>query len=143
MRIPFLRSTLPLCAAVSAACSSAPQSATPAPQPGAVQPAAAAAPGAAALVGDWAVQLQVQGRNSSGSMRITPSGGGYIGILQLDTAGQVSSIRSVTVDGTHFVATLSTPDGDASIEGNLRTAALMEATYNGRHVTGRFIANRR
>jgi len=142
MRIPSLWSTLPLCTAIIAACSSAPQPGTPAPQ-AAGAPSAAAAPGEASLAGDWAVQLQVQGRASNGSMRITPSGTGYTGILQLDTASQVSSIRSVNVEGTHFMATLTTPDGDATIEGNLRTPVLMEAMYNGRHVTGRFIANRR
>lgn len=142
MRIQFPRSTLPLCAAMLAACGGTPQPATPAPQPAAA-PSAAAAPGEASLAGDWAVQLQVQGRAANGSMRITQTGGGYTGILQLDTASQVSSIRSVTVEGAHFVATLSTPDGDATIEGNLRTPVLMEATYNGRHVSGRFIANRR
>jgi len=140
MRIPSLRSTLPLCAALLAACGGAPQPGTPAPQ--AAAPAAAAT-GGAVLVGDWSVQLQVQGQASNGSMRISQTGAGYTGILQLDTASQVSSIRSVTVDGAHFVAVLTTPDGDARIEGNLRTPVLMEATYNGRHVTGRFVANRR
>ncbi len=138
VRLPLF--PLMLSAAALAACSSTPQPATPAPQPAA---AAAAGAGGASLAGDWAVQLQVQGQNSNGTMRITASGSGYTGILQLDTASQVSSIRSLNVEGSHFVAVLTTPDGDATIEGNLRTTALMDAMYNGRHVSGRFIASRR
>jgi hypothetical protein len=140
MRIRLPLFSLTLGAVALAACGGTPQSGTPTPQPAA---AAAGAPGQATLAGDWAVQLQVQGQASNGTMRLSPSGGGYTGIFQLDTASQVSSIRSLTVDGTHFVAVLTTPDGDATIEGNLRTAALMEAMYNGRHGSGRFIASRR
>ncbi len=139
MRITSAARPLVFCAAL-AACGGAPQPGTPAPQ---TTGAAGAAPGQSSLAGDWAVQLQVMGQSSNGTMRITATGGGYSGILQLDTASQVSAIRSVTVEGDHLVAILTTPDGDARIEGNLRTPALIEAMYNGRHVSGRFIANRR
>jgi hypothetical protein len=140
MRIPSPLFPLALGAAALVACSHAPQSATPAPQAGA---APAAAPGQPSLAGDWAVQLLVQGQANDGTMRISRSGEGYAGFVQLDTASRPSTILSATVQGSHFVIALATPDGDARIEGNLRTAALMEAIYIGRHVSGRFVANRR
>ncbi len=139
MRITHAARLLVVSAAL-AACGGTPQPGTPSPQ---TTGAAAATPGQSSLAGDWAVQLQVMGQSSNGTMRITATGGGYSGILQLDTASQVSAIRSVTLEGDHLVAILTTPDGDARIEGNLRTPALIEAMYNGRHVSGRFVANRR
>jgi hypothetical protein len=142
MRIPSPFFPLALCAAAIAACSQAPQPATPAPQ-AAGAPGPAAAPGQPSVAGDWSVQLLVQGRPTNGTMRIAQSGEGYAGFLQLDTASQVSNVRAATVQGDHFVIMLTTPDGDARIEGNLRTPVLMEALYNGRHVSGRFVANRR
>jgi hypothetical protein len=142
MRNPSARFPFALCAAAIAACSHAPPPATPAPQ-AAGAPAPAAAPGQPSLAGEWTIQLQVQGRSVNGAMHIAQSGEGYAGFLQLDTASQVSNVRSATVQGDHFVIMLTTPDGDARIEGTLRTPVLMEALYNGRHVAGRLIANRR
>ncbi len=141
MRIPAPLLPFGVGAAVCIACSRAPQPAATAPVSA---NAAAAAPAVGTfLVGDWAVRYTEQGSTTTGTMRITLTGNGYGGILQLDTASQPYRIRSATVDNEHFVIRLSTTDGDATIEGNRRTPTELEALYNGQHNQGRLIADRR
>jgi hypothetical protein len=139
---PSLAVRFALCAAVAAACSHAPAPATT-PQ-AAAAPAAGLAPGQPDMVGDWAVQLLLQGQpTGTGMLRLSRSGDQYRGALQFESADRPYFVRSLQTDGTHVVMLLDTPDGDARVEGNLRAPTVFEGLYTSRTLNGRFTASRR
>jgi hypothetical protein len=123
-------------AALAAACSHAPPTTQAAPR-------AAAAPGQNFLVGDWAVQLIIQGQTTSGSLQVTKSGDRWGGVMQLDTTSQLYYVRTAQTQGRHFILTIGAPDGDVRVEGNLRTPTQLDAIWVGQHTQGHFIADRR
>ena len=141
MRTPSSLFRLAVCAAALAACSHNPEPAATTPRVAGAP--AAATPGQVNLAGDWTLQLIVQGQATDGALRLSRSGDSYGGFMQLDTASQVYAIRSVQVQGSHVILIVDTPDGEARIEGNLRTAIQLEAMYIGRHTSGRLVATKR
>ncbi len=129
-------------AAVAAACSHAAPPAAPAPQSAAAR--AAADSDQADLSGDWAVQLSVQGATPiTGLLRLTYSGDGYNGNLQLDIDTRPFFVRSVRVQGDHVVMIVQGTDGDARVEGNMRSATEFEGIYTSRTLNGRFTMSHR
>jgi hypothetical protein len=144
MRHPCSRFAFAIALAAAAACSGNPAPETAAPQSGA-PPAggAAAAPSPASLAGDWSITLLVQGNSTDGAIRLREtSDGSYRGFMQLERENQPYSVRLVRLEGTHFVITLDTPDGEATIEGNRRGLTRFDALYISRHTSGRVMGTR-
>ncbi len=130
--------------AIAAACSHNPAPEAAAPQTGA-QPAAnaAAAPAERSIAGDWALTLMVQGTSTNGAIRLRPQpDGSYRGFMQMEGENEAYSVRSVRQDAAHFVITLDTPDGEATIDGTFRGATRFDALYNSRHTSGRLMGTR-
>lgn len=142
MRVPVSPILLASCAAAFVACSHNPQREAPAPQPGAA-PAAEAQPGQASLDGDWALTLQVQARSTDGAIRLRRAPDGrYNGFMQLEGANQSYAVRSVRMEGMHFIIVVDTDDGEATIEGNLRGFTRFDALYIARHTQGQIRATK-
>jgi hypothetical protein len=129
------------CSTAFLACSHNPQPEAAAPQPTAAPGAGAAAgPAQTSLAGDWSLTLLSQGNATStdGAIRLRrTAGGGYNGFMQMEGASATSAVRSVRVQGAHFVIVLDTDDGEATIEGNLRGQTRFDALYTSRHTSGR------
>ncbi len=136
---------VPLAAiAMAVACSRNPAPETAVPQTGA-QPgaAAAAAPAERSLNGDWSLTLIVQGSSSAAAIRLRQQpDGSYRGFMQIEGDNTPYSVRSVRQDGSHFVITLDTSDGEATIDGTFRGATRFDALYNSRHTSGRMMGTR-
>ena len=141
MRIPYFAVRLAALALV-AACSRPAPSTTPAPQTGAA--AQAAASGTYDLGGDWTVQInRPNGDMVNGSLSLVPAGDGWTGNLSLDGANRPYHVRSARVQGNHVVMTVETPDGDARIEGTMRSFTQFEGLMSGRNNDGRLFLSRR
>lgn len=142
MSFPSLAVRFALCAAALAACGHAPPPATT-PQAAAL-PAPGLAPGQVDMVGDWAAALEQQGQpTSTGALRLSRSGDVYRGTLLFDGANQEFIVLSLQTSGNHVVMRLSTPGGDARIEGNKRAPTRFEGLYTSRTLNGRFTADLR
>lgn len=138
MRIRRSRFTVVASLAVLAACSRNPAPETAAPQSG-----AATAPAQRSLAGDWSLTLMVQGNSTDGAIRLRQApDGGYQGFMQFVGENQPYAVRQVRQDKDHFVITLDTPDGEATIDGTFRGTTRFDALYNSRHTSGRLMGTR-
>jgi hypothetical protein len=96
------------------------------------------------MVGDWAAALEQQGqRPMTGMLRLSRTGDVYRGTLLFDGDNQAFIVLSLQTSGNHVVMRLSTPGGDARVEGTKRAPTRFEALYTSRTLNGRFAADLR